>query len=413
MPKNIYYGWVVVAAAWGIHIITAGTYVLGLGVLFNPIRNEMIWGAAVTALAFSLRQFETGILSPVVGFLVDRFGARKMVFSGVFILGLGFLLLGQIQNLWQFYVAFLFLSIGPSVGYAQPLNATVVKWFTTNRVRAMSLMWTGGAIGSLIVPVIAILVERSGWRWTTTVCGLLVWFVGIPLASFIRNAPEESSSVADNAQGNESRKPTPNHDPEESYGVRDAIRSRMFWTIGLAQASFSFCSSMALTVNLVPYLESLSIPRTQAASMVTVVMMAAGCMRIVLSIIGDKYHPKNVLALLYFLCTCGILILSLAQNYWQAIPFAILYGLCHGGSTILIATFVSTLFGTRKFASISGILHTFGIIGGMLGPVVGGLMFDVFETYRPAYIIGIFMMAMAIPLILSVKPKDVDNEVIK
>ena len=178
MPKNIYYGWVVVAAAWGIHIITAGTYVLGLGVLFNPIRNEMIWGAAVTALAFSLRQFETGILSPVVGFLVDRFGARKMVFSGVFILGLGFLLLGQIQNLWQFYVAFLFLSIGPSVGYAQPLNATVVKWFTTNRVRAMSLMWTGGAIGSLIVPVIAILVERSGCRWTTTVCGLLLWFVG-------------------------------------------------------------------------------------------------------------------------------------------------------------------------------------------------------------------------------------------
>ena len=87
--------------------------------------------------------------------------------------------------------------------------------------------------------------------------------------------------------------------------------------------------------------------------------------------------------------------------------------MCHGGSTILIATFVSTLFGTRKFASISGILHTFGIIGGMLGPVVGGLMFDVFETYRPAYIIGIFMMAMAIPLILSVKPKDVDNEVIK
>jgi MFS family permease len=404
MLKKLYSGWNIVAAAWGIHIIIAGTYVLGLGVLFNPIRNEMAWSATVTALAFSLRQFETGFLSPVVGFLVDKFGARKMVFTGIFILGLGFLLLGQIQNLWQFYVVFLFLSIGPSIGYAQPLNATIVKWFSTNRVRAMSLMWTGGAIGSLIVPGIALLVERSGWRWTTTVCGLLVWFIGIPLATFIRNAPPEQR---DGLVGKDNKIITGDKD---SYGVRNAIATRMFWTIGLAQASFSFCSSMALTVNLIPYLETLSIPRIQAASMVTVVMMSAGCMRILLSIVGDKYHPRNILAFLYFLCACGILILSLAQNYWQAIPFAILYGIAHGGSTILVATFVSLLFGTKKFASISGVLQTFGIAGGVLGPIVGGMMFDNFGTYRPAYVIGVFMMAIAIPLILSAKPKDIERE---
>ena len=407
---RLFYGWYIVAAGWGVHVMVAATYVLGMGVFFNPIRAEMGWNAASTALAFSLRQFEAGFLSPVVGFLIDRVGTRKMMFVGLSILGLGFLLLGRVQNLWQFYVAFLFLAIGPSVGYAQAMNAALVNWFRRRRVRAMGLMWTGGSIGSLLVPAIALLLGAIGWRWTAAACGVAIWLVCLPLAAVMRHRPEPYGWSPDGDAAPEGQ-PRPAGSAgagpgqgEPEISVRGALELRVFWVIAVAQAAFAMASSMVLTVNLVPFLESIDVPRTQASSMITVFMMAALPARLSLGWIGDRFEKRHMLALLYAMSASGIAILAMSQSYWQAVPFALLAGFAHGGVVILTATLVSESFGTRRFASINGLLQTFGVLGGVAGPFAGGLVFDVVGTYRPAFLFVSAVVALASPIILTARP---------
>ena len=133
-----------------------------MSVFFNPIRTELGWNSATTSLAFSLRQAESGVLSPIVGFLIDRLGSRKMILVGLFIVGLGFILLALVQSLWQFYTIFLLMAVGSSIGYSHAMNAAVVNWFRRQRVRALGLMWTGGSLAGLLVPIVALLISSVG-----------------------------------------------------------------------------------------------------------------------------------------------------------------------------------------------------------------------------------------------------------
>lgn len=411
-PKGLFYGWYVVAGGWGVHVVVASTYVLGMGVLFNPIRDELGWTATATALAFSLRQFEAGFMSPVVGFLIDRLGARKMMLAGLFILGLGFLLLARIQNLWQFYVVFVFLATGPSMGYAQAMNAALVNWFRRQRVRAMGFMWTGGSIGGLLVPLVALMVTNWGWRTSATVSGLAVWTVGLPLATLMRHRPEPYGLLPDGdppqgdaagvAPGTTARAGAVAQ-PERSLGVKAALKTRTFWVIAMAQATFAMTSSMVLTVNLVPFLESIEFPRTQAASVVSFFMLAALPARVSLGLFGDRFEKRKALALLYVLSASGTTILAMTQVYWHTIPFAVLAGFAHGGAVIMTAALVSESFGTSRFASINGLLQTFGVLGGMIGPTAGGLVYDLRGSYRPAFFAVAILVALAAPLILLAK----------
>ncbi len=410
--KGLFYGWYVVAGGWGVHVVVASTYVLGMGVLFTSIRTELEWTAAATAIAFSLRQFESGILSPFVGFFIDRWGTRKMMLAGLFILGLGFLLLARIQNLWQFYVVFLFLATGASIGYAQAMNTAVVNWFRRRRVRAMGFMWTGGSIGGQLVTLVALMVTNYGWRRAATISGLLVWAVGLPLATLMRHRPEPYGMLPDGdppqvdattpAAGTTARAPAA-APLESNLGVKEALKTRTFWVIAMAQATFATTSSMVLTVNLVPFLESIEFPLTQAASVVSLFMLAALPARVFLGLFGDRFEKRKVLAVLYVFSAAGTLILSGAQVYWHTIPFAILAGFAHGGAVIMTAVLVGESFGTSRFASINGLLHTFGVIGGVVGPTAGGLVYDLRGSYRPAFVAVAILVALAAPLILLAK----------
>ena len=414
--KGIFYGWYIVGATWAINVQVAATYVLGMGLFFNPIRTELGWNAATTSLAFSLRQLETGFLAPVSGFLIDRLGSRNTMLVGLFVLGLGFILLGRVQSLWQFYAVFLLISIGPSLGYLQAMNASIVNWFRRHRVRALGLMMTGGSLGGVLLPVVAFLVSSVGWRTTATICGIVIWVGCLPLAALVRHRPEPYGWAPDgdsppdpvegtrqvSSQGGTSTSPPP-ASSEVAWTVQTAIRTRTFWIITLAQAAYSLALSMVLTVHLIPFMESLDVPRAQAASLITIFMLSTLPARLTLSLIGDRFEKRRVLAVLYGSAASGVLVLSFSHGYWQALPYSLLAGFGHGGITILTVALISESFGTRRYASIHGVMQTFSVLGGVAGPFAGGLVFDVVGSYRPAFLTVAILAGMMAPLILLVR----------
>ena len=125
-PKRaLFYGWWVVIACAVIQFYLGGTFFQGFSALFNPIAEEFSWSYALVSLAFTFRGFESGIMAPIVGILVDRFGPRKILFCGVVISGLGFWFFSHIHALWSFYGAFLFLALGLSFGTGVVTMATL------------------------------------------------------------------------------------------------------------------------------------------------------------------------------------------------------------------------------------------------------------------------------------------------
>ena len=145
-------------------------------------------------------QAESGFLGPVVGLLIEKFGARRMVFIGLIILGSGCVLFSQIQELWHLYVVFFILSFGSSVSTWLPMMTVVNNWFVRYKARAMSLVMEGMAVGGIVVPLLLAwaiggadpnISERFGWRTSALFIGILLLALALPLSRLIRNRPED------------------------------------------------------------------------------------------------------------------------------------------------------------------------------------------------------------------------------
>ena len=142
-PSKVFYGWWIVCAGFVSQAYVSGTFWQGFGAFFDPIVEQFGWSRAVTSGAVSLQRTESGMISPFVGYFINKFGPMRVMFLGMFATGLGFIFLSRINNLWQFYAAFALLTVGMSFGSFLVVFTTVANWFVVRRSRALSLLSAG------------------------------------------------------------------------------------------------------------------------------------------------------------------------------------------------------------------------------------------------------------------------------
>ncbi|MFH1485178.1 MAG: MFS transporter, partial [Chloroflexota bacterium] len=126
---TVFYGWWIVGASFITLFVNGGVLSYGFTAFFNPIIDEFSWSRAATSFAFSLRSLEGGVAQPIVGFMVDRFGPRKLIVAGVAAAGAGLVLMSRTESLWYFYVTFSILALGTSAGFGTPQYAAIANWF--------------------------------------------------------------------------------------------------------------------------------------------------------------------------------------------------------------------------------------------------------------------------------------------
>ncbi|MDE2802411.1 MAG: MFS transporter, partial [Chloroflexota bacterium] len=174
--SGIFYGWWIVIASMCALVIGSAFYWQGFGVFFLSLQEEFDTNRAAISGAIALSQLEGGMLGPVGGYLVDRFGPRRMMTIGVVTMGAGFILLSTVNSLVMFYVVFLgVISVGMSVGVRVPALVAPANWFVRKRGLAIGISLTGSGFGGLFIPVLGILIATIGWRDTAIVAGLTVW----------------------------------------------------------------------------------------------------------------------------------------------------------------------------------------------------------------------------------------------
>jgi len=162
---RIFFGWYMVVASVVTNTIFSAAYFQGFGVLIIPIERAFGWDRWVISAAMSLRQLESGIVSPAVGFLLDRFSARKLIFWSAVISGAGFIGLGFTTGIVTFFLCFVVISLGASgVSHAVTWPVIISRWFRRNRGLATGLAVTGPIFGSPLVILNTQIEEAHGWR---------------------------------------------------------------------------------------------------------------------------------------------------------------------------------------------------------------------------------------------------------
>ena len=212
-----------------------GVIFFGFTAFFEPIRKEFGWSYTQISLAASLRSLEMGIFAPLVGFLVDRFGSRKLVLFGTIIAGFGLILLSFTQSLAMFYGSFLLLAFGAGGCMNVVTMTAVANWFRKNVGIALVVMASGFGASGIIVLLIVRLIDVYGWRTTLIILGLGMWTLGIPLSFVVRNKPEQYGYLSD---GTLSSDPVPHlaiQDKEVEVSLKVALMKRSFLYLNSAR----------------------------------------------------------------------------------------------------------------------------------------------------------------------------------
>ncbi|MSQ12570.1 MAG: MFS transporter [Dehalococcoidia bacterium] len=402
---RIFYGWYIVLGSVIVNFYLSVVYFQGFQVFFLPIVREFGWSRATTSGAFSLRQMESGLLAPVVGLLVDRWGPRAVIILGVIISGAGLVLLSRVNSLWMFYLAFLLTSLGTSgVSHGVSWPAAVAAWFRRLRGRAMGIATLGPVVGGPFVVTVAFLEGWLGWRTSLLVLGVGLWVIGIPAGMLARTSPERYGYRPDGDRprpGETEAEERRRNDRGWGFTARQAVRSRTFWLIALLFGIQGLGTS-GLMVHLIPLLEDRQFSAEQAASIVGAVFLLSGIGRIGAGLFVDLLDQRLIILSLLGLQIGALLVLTLAggHNWWLVVLFVTLFGPGFGGTVPLRPLLIMQRFGPRAFGAINGLTQSAAVGTGVIGPILYGRIFDVTGAYDLALYISMAGVAASIPFAL-------------
>ena len=410
---HIFYGWYIVVAGMGMHLWTSIVWIYGMQVFFTPIVQTFGWSRALVSGAFGLQRIEGSILAPIEGFLVDRFGPRKMVLVGSFITGLGLISLSFLSTIWMFYLSVLLVSLGTSAS-GTPRNWAIVQWYRRLRGRALGIGASGAVISGPLLFIVVWLVESMGWRSAFLILGFATWFILIPLGLVFRSRPEEYGQLPDGDQASEAMQTTtyvlgqPRVDLSRvadsgSMTILEALKTPAFWTLSVVFGAQTMGVS-GMMVHLIPYLQTIGFSTSQAASVLAFYTVLSVFGRLGGGWIMDYVDPRFVLAGLLGCLALGFVLLANLNAYWQVIPFALLYGTAFGGMLPARSLLVSNYFGTQNFGALQGLTRSVTVVAGVISPVLLGLVFDWTESYVLAIYILTGVAVAAIPLALFARP---------
>ncbi|MBM2826284.1 MAG: transporter [Dehalococcoidia bacterium] len=410
---GIFYGYWVVVAGAALAAINGGLYFYGFSAFFKPVIAELGTTRAVLSGAFSLARLEGGLIGPIEGWLIDKFGPRKVLFAGIPLLAIGFFLMSGVNSVLMFYIVFvLFLSLGSALGAIAPVSTAVANWFDKKRGTMLGLLLAGVGVGSGLVPGVTMLITLVGWRNASWILGVVVLVTGIPLAAVIRHKPEQYGYYPDNEAPRDRGEPEEGRDSSSPGGkgaadkdgltTREALRTPAFWLMAFSFAlRVGVSSSVAL--HFIPFLTDIGFSLNAAGLMVSVMGMLGIVGRLGFGWLGDKFPKRYVVAGGLLSMALGMVILAFSTSLWHVLVALLVYAPSYGGLATMMFAMRAEYFGRKSFATIQGFMGTVMALGTISGPIYAGWVFDVTNSYRIAFLTFAVATFLAIFLILAAR----------
>ncbi|MBA7498698.1 L-lactate transporter [subsurface metagenome] len=403
IKDRLFYGWVVVIVFFAIQAILLGTST-SFGVFFKSIAGEFDLSRATTSAVFSISMLLLCVFSVLGGLALDRYGPRIVLFFMGLFTGLSLLLTSQVNATWQLFVTYsLLMAMGSGATYVVTMS-TISRWFDRKRGLAVGIAGSGGGMGLVaMAPFAAYLIYNFDWRMAYIVMGLVAWVIIIPLSRLLKRDPQEIGALPDGISS-DSKAIKDKEDSIQPFGlsVLQTFRTRNFWLVMLIWLLFAFCMLLVLT-HIVPHTTDIGFSAGEAAVVLSLIAGGRAAGMVLLGSVADRIGRKRT-AVVCTLFQAGAMVwLVWAQDLWMLYFFAIVYGLANGGLLSSTTAFLGDTFGLGKIGSILGVLDIGWAIGAATGPFVGGLIFDINDSYSVAFLIGAAAMAIVALLIVMIR----------
>jgi MFS family permease len=395
MKTPLYYGYHVVAASFLIQGVTIGGN-FAYGVFFKELEAEFGWSRATIAGASSTSLLVMGFMAVLAGRLNDRVGPRWLLTASALFYGIGYLLFSRLQAPWQLYLVYgLLVGIGLSTHDVVTLS-TVARWFTRRRGLASAIVKVGTGCGQLLVPLaVAALVAGFGWRTACWIFGAAALVVLAAAAQRMRPDPQSMGLQVDGVAGHANPAHPTELRPDAHAGA--AARSPLFWILCCSQFIVFTCL-ITITIHIVPHAADLGAPRALAAGVISAIGGISVLGRLAVGGAIDRIGGRRALIGCYVALFASLVWLQFATAPWMLYAFAALYGVAHGGFFTVTSPTVAEFFGTRAHGALFGIVLMCGSIGGAIGPLAAGAVFDATGSYRIAFgvLLGLALIGLAL-----------------
>ena len=403
----VFYGWVIVAIGFIAQIYTSLS-VQGLSTYISPLNRDLGWSATATAAGRSFQQADT-FLGPLNGWLVDRFGPRKLMSIGVVIYVVAFVIFSQVTELWQFYVACLLMALGNSFVGLLVVSFSLNRWFRRKRSTAMGLAVVGfAASAAVFIPMVVWAQAELGWRnaalWTAFVMVLL----GLPVMLLMRDAPEpygllpdgERPGASEGVRGGQQR-----GGGLVNFTLKQALKTRAFWLIAAASALAMLVQS-AVVVHQFPYFEEI-LDRETAALVLSELNLFNIAGRIIGGMLGDRMPINRLMTLNMVFSTVALFLLAFGTTLTPLLIYGAFFGFSWGVRAAVSNSILGDYFGRAAFGRIAGINQTLASPGAVVAPLVVGLGVDWFGGFQiPFLMLAAISVVGSLLYFLAVRPPD-------
>lgn len=372
------------------------------GLWIDSLESEFGWSRTQLSIAFSLGQLEGSIAAPIVGYLIDKIGGKKVACMGAMVSAIGFLFLSQTVPITEsrenwldptiFYISYITIMFGVTLGGWIPMTVIINNWFSKNRSLAMSIGSVGFSVGTFaIVPLLAILISSEYVGWQATAVGLAIFFplLLIPIMKIIKNTPEEIGEIPDgkiSPERVENTVATSTSTKGNDFTLSEALREKVFWYIAIGHGASAMLTS-TMMVHLILALKQQGISLQTAAFIWGIAMGIGGASQILGGFLGDR-APKHI-AVCLFGCVqaIGVSIAVLVTNLWMAILFSFVYGIGFGARAPITTSMRGDYFGRKSFGKIMGVSAMSMMLMTMFGPIFAGRLFDLQGDYQNGFLI--------------------------
>jgi MFS transporter, OFA family, oxalate/formate antiporter len=414
--SKFFYGWTIVAVGFLAHIASAFSISSTLSVFLKPLSGDLGVSRGVFSLIRSGEVLIGAIAAPLVGTLIDRHGGKWLMAAGGVISGIGFLLLGQARDFWQFlFLRWLLVSPGDALMGQMVVSVSISRWFVRMRGRALALAGMGHGLAKVGMPLLAAsLIAYAGWRGTWAVFGLLTLALVVgPSLLFMRRRPEDMGLLPDGRSGDQqdhgvaakagSARTHRRAADDVAWSRSEALRTPAFWliviTFGVAHVGVS-----GLNLHVFSFVSDQGHPEMVAALVMSTIAFTQFSTPIVWGLLAERANIGRLIMAKFLIQAAGILLALSSPGLLPLYSGFFLYGIGMGGTSILAEMIWANYFGRISLGKIRGMgsLLTHAFSAG--GPPFFGFLFDATQSYLLSFSIFIGLLFASAFLSLFLRP---------
>lgn len=400
----------------------------GFAVFFIPVAESLGIAYWQTSLAFALARAENGVLGPITGWALDKFGYIPLILAGTLITGFGYILLSQQDTYIAFLLVYLcVVSIGSSTSFMQATTAALNTWFIRYRGLVMSINSAAFRLGgAIVIPLLSVGVISLGWQTTSVIVGIILVVAIAPLSFLFRRSPEsmglkpdggvsythmrrrirerQAASATQEASGqsDESQTTASSGSSEGDFTTKQALKTPSFWILVTA-TTLRISVHGTIFLHFIPILVSRGEAQQTAANLVGAISLAAVPVIIFTGYISDRVGRPLMLTFLYSASAVSLLLITLVEGTWPIFLAMLLFVGSEAGSSLNWAI-IGDLFGRARYATIRGMMAPIYNMSLIVAPVAAGYTFDRLGTYQPVLITGTILMFTAAGVFLMLQP---------